>query len=968
MVLPVAGSPRILRKPSPRNRLRRLLLMLCVLGSCHALPLAARNLSLVWDPNVETDLSHYVVYYGAASRDYTNSFNVGKVTNATVSGLLEDVTYFFAVTAVNEVGLESDPSEEVSHLFPSNDPYISTIANHVMIQGSTRSWAFTVAPKTPLRPNLTLSATSSNPEVVSATNIIFSGAGPDRLATITAGLDVAGVTLITITVSDGEFRAEARFALTVKLANDPPIVSPVINQRTGVGRPRTDIPFTVADDVTPVGNLTFSATSSNPEVLPDEGIRFGGSGQHRSVTLLPAPEQAGRTTVTIFVSDGELVTTTGFTLEAEDRPPPAPDLTAHWTFDEIEGPMVVDAAGENFGTLFNDVSRVSGVSGGAVSFHGAGQEVVVADSETIRLRAAFSVSVWIQPAAIMDAGSGRQVLLKKDGSYGLVLNHPADDGKLSFFLNNGSPSVRSLTTEWKSNQWYHIAITSDGSILRFFVNGVLESSLAANSQPRANMAPLEMGGPSESGHYFSGAIDEVRLYRTALSRSRIQELHAEGAAHLPPPPVLALNQFGPIISAVNVDTLAPDRARIVWATAVPATAWVEYGLTTAEEQPTTANTVPGLRHSAWLASLQPRSTYSFRIHAEDADGNPCVSPDYQLTTPAPTIGSKFYLPVALASGVITPPMILSEDPLATDGTFLTSPLDGQGTVTVPFQIPAAGDYFIWARSLFPEVSRNSFFLSVDGGEEFLYDGTEALCGSSWTWSKVNEASDHDTTLPLPPYLLPLVPGAHQLIIRANEAFAGLDRVLITNDPDFVPVDDQPVGGIASALSLTNPVIQLVLVPGWNCIANPLYVADGALPVLPEESFLFKFDARQQRYISYVLEAGAWNPSVPSFHPGEGFMLWNVLPVPTTLSFTGAWRLDLPSRPPEAGFNLLAARQPRAGRVTELLEFPLEDGARIYRWNDDKEKFIFSEFKDGAFAVEPFIEVGEAFFLYQPASP
>lgn len=71
---------------------------------------------LAWDPNSEPDLGGYIVYYGVASRVYTNAINVGNVTTNTVTGLVQGVLYYFAVTAYNTNGLESDFSDEVTYL------------------------------------------------------------------------------------------------------------------------------------------------------------------------------------------------------------------------------------------------------------------------------------------------------------------------------------------------------------------------------------------------------------------------------------------------------------------------------------------------------------------------------------------------------------------------------------------------------------------------------------------------------------------------------------------------------------------------------------------------------------------------------------------------------------------------------------------------------------------------------------
>ena len=62
------------------------------------------------------DLSGFKVYYGTASKQYTQSVTVSSPSalSAIISDLTVGETYFFAVTAVSSVGVESSYSPEVS--------------------------------------------------------------------------------------------------------------------------------------------------------------------------------------------------------------------------------------------------------------------------------------------------------------------------------------------------------------------------------------------------------------------------------------------------------------------------------------------------------------------------------------------------------------------------------------------------------------------------------------------------------------------------------------------------------------------------------------------------------------------------------------------------------------------------------------------------------------------------------------
>jgi hypothetical protein len=76
---------------------------------------ATSSVTLAWNRSSTTNVTGYRVHYGVASRNYSNSIVAGNVTANTVPGLVNGVTYFFAVTAYNATGLESTFSNEFSY-------------------------------------------------------------------------------------------------------------------------------------------------------------------------------------------------------------------------------------------------------------------------------------------------------------------------------------------------------------------------------------------------------------------------------------------------------------------------------------------------------------------------------------------------------------------------------------------------------------------------------------------------------------------------------------------------------------------------------------------------------------------------------------------------------------------------------------------------------------------------------------
>ena len=74
--------------------------------------------ALVWNPSSDPTVAGYKIYYGGASETYTNEIDVGNTTNATITGLIGQTTYYFAATTYNAEGVESPFSTEVPYLVP----------------------------------------------------------------------------------------------------------------------------------------------------------------------------------------------------------------------------------------------------------------------------------------------------------------------------------------------------------------------------------------------------------------------------------------------------------------------------------------------------------------------------------------------------------------------------------------------------------------------------------------------------------------------------------------------------------------------------------------------------------------------------------------------------------------------------------------------------------------------------------
>lgn len=103
----------------------------------------ANRVTLAWDPS--DDATGYRLYWGTASRNYTQNVDVGNVTSYTVPLLVNTITYYFAVTAYDADGLESNYSDEVSTTIP---PLPTPVDLYVAVAPDILTWNIPEQPDT----------------------------------------------------------------------------------------------------------------------------------------------------------------------------------------------------------------------------------------------------------------------------------------------------------------------------------------------------------------------------------------------------------------------------------------------------------------------------------------------------------------------------------------------------------------------------------------------------------------------------------------------------------------------------------------------------------------------------------------------------------------------------------------------------------------------------------------------------
>jgi hypothetical protein len=153
--------------------------------------------------------------------------------------------------------------------------------------------------------------------------------------------------------------------------------------------------------------------------------------------------------------------------------------------------------------------------------------VSVPDSDSLDLTSGLTVEGWVKP----DGSTGfRTLLVKETGGnivYGLYAN--SDTNRPQSQVSTSNPlKLLDGTGTLPADTWSHLAFTYDGTTERLYVNGTQVASMAVSGAINTSTGALKIGGDAIWGEWFSGLIDEVRVYNRALSAAEIGSDMAKG--------------------------------------------------------------------------------------------------------------------------------------------------------------------------------------------------------------------------------------------------------------------------------------------------------------------------------------------------------------------------------------------------------------------------------------------------------
>ena len=292
------------------------------------------------------------------------------------------------------------------------------------------------------------------------------------------------------------------------------------------------------------------------------------------------------------------------------------DLVAAYAFNEGSGSSVADLSGNgNAGQIGSATWTTSGKYGGALSFNGSSARVTVPDAASLRLSGAMTLEAWVFPTSVTNAW--RDVIYKGDDNYYLEATASSGPTPSVGGTFGGSGTNILSSTALAANVWAHLAATYDGSTLRLYVNGMQVASKSQAGLLATSTQPLQIGGDSIYGQFFAGRIDEVRVYRAALSQAEIQ---ADMAAPLGGPPDTTVPSQ---VSGLQASAVSSSRIDLSWSAASDNVGVTGYEIERCQGSGCSSfAAVTTVSTLTWSDTGRlPGTSYSYRVRARDAAGN-----------------------------------------------------------------------------------------------------------------------------------------------------------------------------------------------------------------------------------------------------------------------------------------------------------------------------------------------------------
>ena len=324
---------------------------------------------------------------------------------------------------------------------------------------------------------------------------------------------------------------------------------------------------------------------------------------------------------------------------------PGSGLIGWWKFDEASGTVASDSSGNgNTGTAHGATWTQGNIGGdAALSFNGTNAYVDCGANTSLAGGSALTVSAWVKPSAPDGYIAARRTNAAQSSMSWEVYLAGGNPAFTAMMSNGPNPdyllvSPTKITTN--GSTWTHVAAmySSASQTMQIYVNGQLAGSVsAAGTIAAASMETLigaYLPNGTTPGGFFSGVINDVRIYNRMLTAAEVQALYALGGGTPPPTdtqaPSVPTGLTATVVSSSQINlswNAATDNVGVAGYTVYRNGSPVGPAMSTAYQDTglsvnTTYSYTVSAYDAAWNASAQSASVFA-TTQASSSDSGGC---------------------------------------------------------------------------------------------------------------------------------------------------------------------------------------------------------------------------------------------------------------------------------------------------------------------------------------------------------
>ena len=398
-------------------------------------------------------------------------------------------------------GLGPDQSPEASATTSVTGVSLDQTAITLALDGTTTSQlSETVAPADATDKSVTWSSLDETVATVSTTGLVTAVA--------------EGTTTITVTTTDGSKTASCAVTVNATTVNVTGVTVDPILITLGEGT-TSQLTETVAPADATDKSVTWSSLDETVATVSTTGL----------VTAVAE----GTTTITVTTTDGSKTASCAVTV----NPLPVSETDIHLNF---ENNLDDDSGNSRSVTATNEQYSTESIIGSAsFDFALAGEAGLYLSNNDYLTTEFSSKSIAFFMKEDPQSFSLGQIIYEEGGGNGMAIY--LQSGQLKVIINNGS-SPSSLSVDYPNNgKFHHVAFTYGNSIIKLYLDGILvgEETTSFAAVP-AHSDPGGIGGQFGglntsslgSGDWYSGLMDDFRIYNNTITLEEINALLPEG--------------------------------------------------------------------------------------------------------------------------------------------------------------------------------------------------------------------------------------------------------------------------------------------------------------------------------------------------------------------------------------------------------------------------------------------------------